>query len=107
MCRSAGWMSPGTCPERNRWRTLSLKNASIQTGGGREERGRASVLFGSGRGAEQLSAEQLRKDEWETEGEVYWSHSRPVDLYSFDEDYLRRLGAHDPATEHHFVSYFS
>jgi RNA polymerase sigma factor (sigma-70 family) len=30
-----------------------------------------------------------------------------VDLYSFDEDYLRRLGAHDPATEHHFVSYFS
>ncbi len=31
----------------------------------------------------------------------------PVDLYSFDEDYLRRLGARDPAIEAHFVSYFS
>jgi len=30
-----------------------------------------------------------------------------VDLYSFDEEYLRRLGAHDPVTEDHFVSYFS
>ncbi len=83
------------------WRTLNLKNVSIQTGGGRAERSRASVLFGSG------NLEEFRKDEWQTEGEVYWSHSRPVDLYSFDEDYLRRLGAHDPTTEHHFVSYFS
>lgn len=39
-------------------------------------------------------------------GEVYWLQ-QPVDLYSFDEDYLRRLGARDPATEAHFVSYFS
>ncbi|HEX3091975.1 MAG TPA: sigma-70 family RNA polymerase sigma factor [Candidatus Angelobacter sp.] len=31
----------------------------------------------------------------------------PVDFYSFDEEYLRRLGAHDPATEAHFVAYFS
>jgi RNA polymerase sigma-70 factor (ECF subfamily) len=31
----------------------------------------------------------------------------PVDLYSFDEDYLRRLGSRDPAIEAHFVSYFS
>ena len=38
--------------------------------------------------------------------EVYWLE-KPVDLYSFDEDYLRRLGARDPATEAHFVSYFS
>jgi len=30
-----------------------------------------------------------------------------VDLFSFDEEYLRRLGAQDPATESHFVSYFS
>jgi RNA polymerase sigma-70 factor (ECF subfamily) len=30
-----------------------------------------------------------------------------VDFYSFDEEYLRRLGAHDPATEAHFVAYFS
>ena len=39
--------------------------------------------------------------------EVYWSDRKPVDLYSFDEEYLRRLGACDPATEAHFVSYFS
>lgn len=39
-------------------------------------------------------------------GAVYWLQ-KPVDLYSFDEDYLRRLGARDPATEAHFVSYFS
>lgn len=30
-----------------------------------------------------------------------------MDFYSFDEDYLRRLGAHDPETEAHFVAYFS
>ncbi|HYL92517.1 MAG TPA: sigma-70 family RNA polymerase sigma factor [Alphaproteobacteria bacterium] len=30
-----------------------------------------------------------------------------VDLYSFDEAYLCRLQASDPATEAHFVSYFS
>jgi RNA polymerase sigma-70 factor, ECF subfamily len=30
-----------------------------------------------------------------------------VDFFSFDEEYLRRLGAQDPATEAHFVSYFS
>jgi RNA polymerase sigma-70 factor (ECF subfamily) len=40
--------------------------------------------------------------------EVYWDErSFPVDFYSFDEEYLRRLGAHDPATEAHFVAYFS
>jgi len=30
-----------------------------------------------------------------------------VDLYPFDEEYLRRLGAHDPVTEAHFHAYFS
>ncbi|MBZ5508332.1 MAG: sigma-70 family RNA polymerase sigma factor [Acidobacteriia bacterium] len=30
-----------------------------------------------------------------------------MDFYSFDEEYLRRLGARDPATEAHFVAYFS
>jgi RNA polymerase sigma-70 factor, ECF subfamily len=38
---------------------------------------------------------------------VYWSPIKKVDLYSFDADYLRRLKARDPATEAHFVSYFS
>jgi RNA polymerase sigma-70 factor (ECF subfamily) len=38
--------------------------------------------------------------------DVYW-FEKPVDLYSFDEEYLRRLGARDPATEAHFIAYFS
>src|SRR5689334_16911222 len=38
--------------------------------------------------------------------EVYWLQE-PVDLYPFDDEYLRRLGARDPATEAHFVAYFS
>jgi len=37
--------------------------------------------------------------------EVYLS-PLPVDLYSFDEAYLRRLQDCDSATEEHFVSYF-
>ena len=41
------------------------------------------------------------------DAEVYWWPRKPVDFYSFDEEYLRRLGARDPATEAHFVSYFS
>jgi RNA polymerase sigma factor (sigma-70 family) len=39
--------------------------------------------------------------------EVYWLPRTPVDFYTFDEDYLQRLGARDPATEGHFVAYFS
>jgi len=30
-----------------------------------------------------------------------------VDFYTFDDNYLRLLGARDPATEAHFVAYFS
>ena len=39
--------------------------------------------------------------------EVYWWQRTPVDFYSFDDEYLRRLGARDPVTEAHFVAYFS
>lgn len=38
--------------------------------------------------------------------EVYWFQA-PVDLYPFDEEYLRRLRARDSATEAHFIAYFS
>lgn len=31
----------------------------------------------------------------------------PVELYSFDDDYVRRLRGGDPSTELHFVAYFS
>src|SRR5579859_5309554 len=47
-----------------------------------------------------------RKGKARSATEVYWSQT-PVDFFSFDEDYLRRLGARDAATEAHFVSYFS
>lgn len=39
--------------------------------------------------------------------EVYLSPRTPVDLYSFDAEYLRRLKEREPATERHFVSYFT
>jgi RNA polymerase sigma-70 factor, ECF subfamily len=49
-----------------------------------------------------------RKRKPAAKAEVYWDErSFPVDFYCFDEEYLRRLGAHDPATEAHFVAYFS
>lgn len=47
-----------------------------------------------------------RKQKKVGNGEVYWS-ARPLDFYSFDEEYLRRLGAHDYATEEHFNAYFT
>jgi RNA polymerase sigma-70 factor, ECF subfamily len=49
----------------------------------------------------------VRKRKSAAKAEVYWIERSPVDFYSFDEEYLRRLGAHDPATEAHFVAYFS
>jgi RNA polymerase sigma-70 factor (ECF subfamily) len=49
----------------------------------------------------------LRKRHSAAKAEVYWCERTPVDFYSFDEEYLRRLGAHDAATEAHFVAYFS
>jgi RNA polymerase sigma-70 factor, ECF subfamily len=48
----------------------------------------------------------VSKRKYNTGAKVYWLE-KPVDLYSFDEDYLRRLGARDPVIEAHFVSYFS
>ena len=52
-------------------------------------------------------AVHARKPKAAAKAEVYWLERTPVDFYSFDEEYLRRLGAHDPATEAHFVAYFS
>jgi RNA polymerase sigma-70 factor, ECF subfamily len=49
---------------------------------------------------------RARKHKVTAKAEVYWSDKIPVDLYSFDAEYLRRLGAHDRATEEHFAAYF-
>ncbi len=48
-----------------------------------------------------------RKPRAAAKAEVYWLERTPVDFYCFDEEYLRRLGAHDPATEAHFYAYFN
>ena len=53
------------------------------------------------------AAIRSRKQKAAAEAEVYLVERTPVDFYSFDEEYLRRLGARDPATEAHFVAYFS
>jgi RNA polymerase sigma-70 factor, ECF subfamily len=53
------------------------------------------------------AAVRTRKQKTAAKAEVYWVERTPVDFYSFDDEYLRRLGAHDPATEAHFVAYFS
>ena len=50
---------------------------------------------------------RIRKRQSAARAEVYWLERALVDFYSFDEEYLRRLGARDPATEAHFVAYFS
>lgn len=50
---------------------------------------------------------RIRKRQAAAKAEVYWFERTPVDFYSFDDEYLRRLGARDPATEAHFVAYFS
>jgi RNA polymerase sigma factor (sigma-70 family) len=50
---------------------------------------------------------RVRKRQPAAKAEVYWDERPPVDFYTFDDDYLRRLGARDSATEAHFVAYFS
>lgn len=50
---------------------------------------------------------RLRKRQSAAKAEVYWDERPPVDFYTFDDEYLRRLGARDSATEAHFVAYFS
>ena len=77
-----------------------MSNA-LQSRAGRKK-GNLSVRPVSG-----SAAVRTRKPKAAAKAEVYWLERTPVDFYSFDEDYLRRLGAHDPATEAHFVAYFS
>jgi RNA polymerase sigma-70 factor (ECF subfamily) len=79
-----------------------VKSARLDSGGRKSKKGSLSVVYTS---HHSVTGDRKRKPH-ATGAEVYWCE-KPVDLYSFDEDYLRRLGARDPATESHFVSYFS
>lgn len=78
-----------------------MSNASLQSRTGGKKRN-VPLRHLSAR-----NAGRTRKSKAATQTEVYWLERTPVDLYPFDEEYLRRLGAHDPATEAHFVAYFS
>jgi RNA polymerase sigma-70 factor, ECF subfamily len=78
-----------------------MKDALVRSGRVKSKKDGVSILHASFR-----SGTDSRKRKTGARGEVYWLQ-QPVDLYSFDEEYLRRLGARDPATESHFVSYFS
>jgi RNA polymerase sigma-70 factor, ECF subfamily len=78
-----------------------VSNASLQSRAGGKKRNLPLRHISAG------TADRTRKSKAAAKTEVYWLESTPVDFYSFDEDYLRRLGAHDPATEAHFVAYFS
>ncbi|MCU1221382.1 MAG: polymerase sigma factor, sigma-70 family [Candidatus Angelobacter sp.] len=77
--------------------TILLK---LRVGGKKE----AGALF---RYVSFKAAAHIRKPQSAAKPDVYWFQRTPVDFYSFDQEYLRRLGAHDAATEAHFVAYFS
>lgn len=47
------------------------------------------------------------RDVAEAASAVYWSPRKKVEFYTFDAEYLRLLKDRDPATQAHFVSYFS
>ena len=79
-----------------------MKSASLQPRTGKKKEPSALLRYPSS-GALQGS----RKRKSAAKAEVYWVERPPVDFYTFDDEYLRRLGAHDPATEAHFVAYFS
>jgi RNA polymerase sigma-70 factor (ECF subfamily) len=80
----------------------NVKSAPLHSG--IESHTQSGTLFCLPLGASVLTPKQQKKP---ARAEVYWLHRVPVDFYSFDAEYLRRLGAHDPATETHFVAYFS
>jgi RNA polymerase sigma-70 factor, ECF subfamily len=78
-----------------------VSNASLQSRAGGKKRNLPLRHLSAG------AAARTRKSKAAAKTEVYWLERTPVDFYPFDEEYLRRLGAHDPATEAHFVAYFS
>ena len=78
-----------------------MRNASLQSRAGGKKRNLPLRHLSAG------AADRTRKSKAAAKTEVYWVERKPVDFYSFDEEYLRRLGAHDPATEAHFIAYFS
>jgi RNA polymerase sigma-70 factor, ECF subfamily len=79
-----------------------VKSVSMQSRAERKRRAGSSLVASSF-----AAPVRARKQKPPAKPAVYWLERTPVDFYSFDEEYLRRLGARDPATEAHFVAYFS
>jgi RNA polymerase sigma factor (sigma-70 family) len=76
--------------------------SALPSRGGRKKQADALLRYASA-----PSLARSRKRQSAAKAEVYWDERPPVDFYSFDDQYLSRLGARDPATEAHFVAYFS
>ena len=69
---------------------------------GRKKQAGASLRYASF-----AAPARSRKRQSAATAEVYWDERPPVDFYTFDDQYLSRLGARDADTEAHFVAYFS
>jgi RNA polymerase sigma-70 factor (ECF subfamily) len=79
-----------------------VKSVSLPSRSGRKKQAGALLRYPS-----VAATPHSRKRQSAAKAEVYWDERPPVDFYTFDDEYLRRLGARDPATEAHFVAYFS
>jgi RNA polymerase sigma factor (sigma-70 family) len=79
-----------------------VKSAFLPSRGGRKKQAGGLLRYPSAAGPV-----RSRKRQSAAKAEVYWDERPPVDFYTFDDEYLSRLGARDPATEAHFVAYFS
>ena len=62
-----------------------MSNASLQSRTGRKKRNLPLRHLSAG------AAVRTRKPKAAAKAEVYWLERTPVDFYSFDEEYLRRL----------------
>jgi RNA polymerase sigma-70 factor (ECF subfamily) len=79
-----------------------VKSVSLPSRGDRKKQAGALLRYPSA-----SAPVHSRKRQPAAKAEVYWDERPPVDFYTFDDQYLSRLGAGDPATEAHFVAYFS
>jgi RNA polymerase sigma-70 factor, ECF subfamily len=78
-----------------------MKSTHGQSRGRKSVRNSSSLVY-----TKFTSGTAARKEKARFATEVYWLQ-KPVDFFSFDEEYLRRLAAQDAATQAHFVSYFT
>jgi RNA polymerase sigma-70 factor (ECF subfamily) len=76
---------------------VNLRSAPAQVATRKRPRPDSRLHRSTGAGAKAVGAASA----------VYWSPRKKVELYPFDAEYLRLLRDQDPATQSHFVSYFT